>query len=155
MLLRVLKLTLKGGPVRLNIRNSLSTSTSHSVNPCIIFPLTMKLAQAVIVSIVAAVTANPVPTPTLQDRATTFCGDWDSVTTGYYTVYQNLWGKSAATSGSQCTTLNSGENYGVAWSTSWTWAGGSSSVKSYANAGFTMSARQVSGISSIPSQWYW
>lgn len=43
----------------------------------------------------------------------------------------------------------------LAWETSWTWAGGSSSVKSYANAGLTFTAKQLSAISSIPVTWDW
>ena len=42
------------------------------------------------------------PTKTIQERGTTYCGQWDSVQTGDYTVYNDLWGISAAKSGSQC-----------------------------------------------------
>ena len=76
--------------------------------------------------------------------------------TGTYTVYQDLWGESAATSGSQCTTVNSLSGTTLAWSTSWTWAGGSSSVKSYANVVVTETTeKQISAITSIPSTWEW
>ena len=47
--------------------------------------------------------AIAVPTKTIQERGTTtHCGQWDSVQTGAYTVYNDLWGISAAKSGSQC-----------------------------------------------------
>ena len=94
------------------------------------------------------------PTPTLDKRATTVCGQWDSVSTGTYIVYQDLWDEAAATSGSQCTTVDSDTSGTLVWSTSWTWEGGSSDVKSYANAAITPN-KQLSTISSIPSTWKW
>ncbi|KAH7039879.1 xyloglucan-specific endo-beta-1,4-glucanase A [Microdochium trichocladiopsis] len=100
-------------------------------------------------------TATPTPT-TLDKRATTFCGDWDSAATGGYTVYNNLWGKGAATSGSQCTTLTGVSSGNLQWSTSWSWQGGNYNVKSYANAVLTSAApKQLSAIQSIPSTWQW
>jgi xyloglucan-specific endo-beta-1,4-glucanase len=102
----------------------------------------------------AAPSQAEVPSKTLEKRATTICGQWDSVVTGTYTLYQDLWGESAATSGSQCSTFNSLSGNTIVWSTSWTWAGGSSSVKSYANVVVTQSTGyQVSAISSIPTVW--
>ncbi|KXJ96355.1 xyloglucan-specific endo-beta-1,4-glucanase precursor [Microdochium bolleyi] len=96
------------------------------------------------------------PTPTLDKRATTFCGDWDSAATGGYTVYNNLWGKGAATSGSQCTTLTGMSGSNLQWSTSWSWQGGNYNVKSYPNAVLTSAApKQLSAIKSIPSAWQW
>lgn len=120
-----------------------------------IFFAIMKFTQAFLPLIYSAA-AIAVPTATLDKRATTICGQWDSVVTGTYTVYQDLWDEAAATSGSQCTTVNSLSGTTLAWSTSWTWAGGSSSVKSYANAVVTQSSiKQISAISSIPSSWKW
>ena len=47
--------------------------------------------------------AIAIPTKTIEERGTaTHCGQWDSVQTGAYTVYNDLWGMSAAKSGSQC-----------------------------------------------------
>jgi xyloglucan-specific endo-beta-1,4-glucanase len=92
------------------------------------------------------------PTPTVDKRATSFCGQWDSLQTGSYIVYNNLWGRDAGT-GSQCTTVNSLSGNSVAWSTSWSWSGGSYNVKSYANAVVKTAAKKISAISSIPSTW--
>lgn len=118
------------------------------------------------------------PTPTVDKRATTFCGQWDSVQTGSYSkycqhhlllavaafckcaglivtatvLYNNLWGKDSGT-GSQCTTFNSLSGSTIAWSTSWSWSGGNYNVKSYANAVIQASAKQISAISSIPTKW--
>jgi len=102
-----------------------------------------------------ATLALATPTPTLQERATTMCGQWDTLTTGGYTIYQDLWGKDAASSGSQCSTVNSVSSGTVNWSSSWTWAGGSSSVKSFANAVVTMTATKLSGLTSLVSTWNW
>ncbi|KAI0913513.1 family 12 glycosyl hydrolase [Ustulina deusta] len=92
------------------------------------------------------------PAPTVDKRATTFCGQWDSVQTGSYIVYNNLWGSSSGT-GSQCTTVNGLSGSSVAWSTSWSWSGGESSVKSYANAVIQTTAKKISAISTIPTTW--
>ncbi|KAI1337329.1 family 12 glycosyl hydrolase [Xylariaceae sp. FL0016] len=95
------------------------------------------------------------PTRTVDKRATTFCGQWDSQVTGDYTLYNNLWGEDNADSGSQCTTLDSLSGSSLAWSTSWSWSGGSSSVKSYANVVYSFTATALSSISTIPSTWSW
>lgn len=137
-------------------RFSWPVSYSHSAFPIPIVPLTIMKFTQVFLPLAISAAAVAVPTATLDKRATTICGQWDSVVTGTYTVYQDLWGESAATSGSQCTTVNSLSGTTLAWSTSWTWAGGSSSVKSYANAVVTQSSiKQISAISSIPSTWSW
>ncbi|KAI9285266.1 endoglucanase A precursor [Umbelopsis sp. AD052] len=97
----------------------------------------------------ATVTAAP-----LEKRAA-MCGQWDSVVDGSYTIYQDLWGEGAATSGSQCTTVNSLSGSTLSWSTSWSWAGASSSVKSFANAALNFTPKQLSAIKSIPITWKW
>jgi len=103
------------------------------------------------------VNGNPLPSEALKARSsTTICGQWDTDVIGTYTVYQDLWGEDNASSGSQCTTIDSETDGTLAWSTSWTWAGGSSDVKSYANAVVTQSTKkQISAITSIPTTWKW
>jgi xyloglucan-specific endo-beta-1,4-glucanase len=54
----------------------------------------------------------------------------ESELNGMYTLYNNLWGEAAATSGSQTTQETSASGTTVAWKTTWNWSGGSSSVKS-------------------------
>ncbi|OIW28012.1 family 12 glycosyl hydrolase [Coniochaeta ligniaria NRRL 30616] len=105
-------------------------------------------------SILFASLAAASPTATLDKRATTICGQWDSVATGAYTVYQDLWGMSSGT-GSQCTTVTGITSNKLVWSTSWSWSGGSSSVKSYANAVVSFTAKTISSLSSIPTTWSW
>jgi hypothetical protein len=43
----------------------------------------------------------------------------------------------------------------VAWSTSWTWAGGPTHVKSYSNVALENVNKKLSAVSSIPSVWKW
>ena len=64
----------------------------------------MKRTSTLLLGLVSLLNpAIAVPTKTIQERGTTtYCGTWDSVQTGAYTVYNDLWGKSAAESGSQC-----------------------------------------------------
>jgi xyloglucan-specific endo-beta-1,4-glucanase len=95
------------------------------------------------------------PTPTVEKRATTFCGQWDSLQTGGYTVYNNLWGKDSATSGSQCTTVDGMSGSNLVWSVSWTWQGGPYNVKSYPNAVKTITPKRLSAVGSIPTTWSW
>jgi xyloglucan-specific endo-beta-1,4-glucanase len=94
------------------------------------------------------------PTPTLEKRAASSCGQWDSATAGSYVIYNNLWGESSATSGSQCLSLDSTSP--VAWTSTWSWSGGQYSVKSYANAVYNgYSPLKLSAIGSIPTAWSW
>lgn len=96
------------------------------------------------------------PTPVVEARATQSSCDsfaeWDVTP---FTIYQNNWGASSATSGEQCTTVTSATSTDVKWSTSWTWVGGSSGVKSYSNVGLMSVNKQLNAVSSIPSTWKW
>jgi xyloglucan-specific endo-beta-1,4-glucanase len=115
----------------------------------------MKFTHVATLSILSPVVFTS-PTPAVQERSTQICGQWDTVAAGDYTIYQDLWGEDNASSGSQCTTFDSVSSGTVKWSTSWTWAGGSSDVKSYANAALTISSGvKISTITSIPSVWKW
>jgi xyloglucan-specific endo-beta-1,4-glucanase len=76
--------------------------------------------SSVIVSAVLTTSVLASPTPTIEERSVTKCGQWDTITTGSYTIYQDLWGESAASSGSQCTTVYSDNGGTLVWSTSWT-----------------------------------
>ncbi|KAI8955864.1 family 12 glycosyl hydrolase [Xylaria longipes] len=110
------------------------------------------MKSLVLASAALAGLALATPTPTIDKRATTFCGQWDSLETGSYIVYNNLWGQDSGT-GSQCTTVNGLSGNSVAWSTSWSWSGGNYNVKSYANAVVQTSAKKISAISTIPTTW--
>ncbi|KLU85402.1 endoglucanase [Magnaporthiopsis poae ATCC 64411] len=98
---------------------------------------------------------EPTKTQPLEKRATTVCGQWDSVQTGGYTVYNNLWGKDSGT-GSQCLTVNGMSSNGLlSWSAAWSWSGGPYNVKSYPNAVVSAPAARLSAVSSIPTKWQW
>ncbi|OQR90232.1 endoglucanase A precursor [Thraustotheca clavata] len=84
-----------------------------------------------------------------------FCDDWGQTRAGNYIVYNNLWGKRDATSGSQCTGVDKVSGSNVAWHTSYSWAGGKGKVKTYANANLVFNPKQLNKISSIPSTWKW
>lgn len=101
-----------------------------------------------------ATTISAAPTTTTNKRAD-ICGQWDSATTGSYTLYQDLWGEDNASSGSQCSGIDSLSGSDLAWHTSWSWTGGSSDVKSYANIVTSFTAATISSISSIATTWKW
>jgi xyloglucan-specific endo-beta-1,4-glucanase len=70
----------------------------------------MKFTQAFL-PLVLSGAALASPTPVLEERAaTTICGQWDSVATGSYTVYQNLWNEAKASSGQSKMNLLIGNN---------------------------------------------
>lgn len=115
---------------------------------------TAQIASLVLAA-TSALAAPSTPTSQLQARSSESCdsfAEWDD---SPYTIYQNNWGSAEATSGSQCTTVDSVSDSTAVWSTSWTWVGGSSSVKSYSNVGLMSVNKQLSAISSIPSTWQW
>lgn len=94
------------------------------------------------------------PTPaSLMERSTETCDQWGEIETGSYIVYNDLWGEAEATSGSQCTTVTGLTNNIVSWSTAWTWAGGSSDVKSFANVALDFTPTTLADISSITAVW--
>jgi len=83
------------------------------------------------------------------------CGEQEGYSSAGYRVQNNLWGKSAASSGSQCTAFNSASGSSVAWSTTWQWTGGDNNVKSYSYASRDFNKRPVSQISSMPTTAIW
>lgn len=121
----------------------------------------MKFTSEIASLVLAATSALAAPaesspkTSALQVRADESCDSYASWTLSPYTIYHNNWGASSATSGSQCTTVDSVTDGDAVWSTSWTWAGGSSSVKSYSNVALINVNKQLSAVSSIPSTWDW
>ncbi|OJJ47776.1 hypothetical protein ASPZODRAFT_64395 [Penicilliopsis zonata CBS 506.65] len=113
---------------------------------------TLALPVAVLASVASA---SVVPTKSISKRASETCEQYGEITTGNFIVYNDLWGESYASSGSQCTTVDDVSDNSISWSTSWTWAGGSDDVKSYANAEWQFDATELSSITSIPTTWEW
>lgn len=95
------------------------------------------------------------PTRSLAERSTSTCDQWGTIETGSYIIYNDLWGEAEATSGSQCTTVTGLTNGIVSWTTAWTWAGGSSDVKSYSNAALQFTPTTLASISSLVAIWKW
>jgi len=124
----------------------------------------MKLLIALSAGLLAGVSATPVGTPTINNRDATSVQETVSLCTQYayhsangYEILNNLWGKDAATSGSQCTYYEgSTPSGGIKWSTDWVWQGGQDNVKSYAYAGKILTKGQkISQITSMPTQVEW
>ncbi|KAJ4474350.1 glycoside hydrolase family 12 protein [Lentinula aciculospora] len=96
-----------------------------------------------------------VPTPEIEKRATTFCGQWDTFTDGNFELFLDQWGLSDATSGSDCASITSVSGNTVAWTTTYDWVGGTG-IKSFTNIQLNAGInQQLSAISSIPSTWDW
>lgn len=84
----------------------------------------------------------------------TLCGQYQTYESSGYIINNNLWGEGGA-DGSQCTYVFDALTSGVAWTTTWTWSGGSG-VKSYANSGLEVKTGQLlSEISSMPTKASW
>ncbi|MCJ1310440.1 hypothetical protein MMC25_004104 [Agyrium rufum] len=101
--------------------------------------------------------SNASPTPpsqTLEKRVTSQCGQYQSQSSGAYTLYTNGWGWSYGT-GSQCSQIDSLTGNNIAWDTTWTWANGPNNVKSYTNVETSMTSKPLSQYTSIPTNWTW
>ncbi|EIW75755.1 hypothetical protein CONPUDRAFT_159157 [Coniophora puteana RWD-64-598 SS2] len=108
-------------------------------------------------SSVLALVPFALASPALLKRVDTsqVCGQYDTVTAGNYELLTDLWGESDATSGSQCSQITSQSGSDIAWTTTWTWTGGSS-VKSFSNIQLNEGINvQLSTISSMPTTWDW
>jgi len=116
----------------------------------------------VLASLLAMPSASPVavslhkPATSGRRQAASLCSQY-----GYYAAYgfefnNNLWGAGAASSGSQCTTVEGTSASGVKWSSTWTWTGGQDNVKSYVNSGKQFArGLKISDIESMPTTIQW
>ncbi len=80
----------------------------------------------------ATKTATATPTATVSPGAEN-CTDYAALVRGKYWVNNNVWGRADGT-GSQCVWENGLNGDNLSWGTSWTWAGDTTKVKSYASA---------------------
>ena len=75
----------------------------------------MKSTTIVAAAFAGLAAATAIPTK-ITKRADT-CEQWGSIVTGDYTIYNNLWNQAAASSGSQCLSVDSLSSSGsLAWS---------------------------------------
>ncbi|KAK3331408.1 glycoside hydrolase family 12 protein [Apodospora peruviana] len=95
--------------------------------------------------------------PRQQQPLKTLCEQYAYWSSNGYEVLNNLWGKDAATSGSQCTYVDgySSQN-GVQLRSTWTWNGGPNNVKSYIYAGRQVTkGLKIASIKSMPTALNW
>ncbi|SPO01695.1 related to endoglucanase I precursor [Cephalotrichum gorgonifer] len=90
-----------------------------------------------------------------QNPVATLCEQYGYHADQGYEVLNNLWGRDAASSGSQCTYYLGRSGSGISWSSEWTWTGAENNVKSYVYAGRQFDRRLVSSISSLPTTLKW
>ncbi|KAJ4300572.1 hypothetical protein N0V88_003251 [Collariella sp. IMI 366227] len=89
-------------------------------------------------------------------QVATLCDQFGYWSGNGYDVNNNNWGKNEATSGSQCTYVDSSSSGGVGWHTEWTWEGGSGKVKSYAYSGRQVKrGHTISSIKSMDTSVSW
>ncbi|KAJ6600019.1 glycoside hydrolase family 12 protein [Mycena vulgaris] len=119
----------------------------------------MKFTAAVLAFALTSVLASPVAEEReLAKRGAVLTAQFatESEINGRFTLENNLWGQSAATSGSQSSQVTSTSGNSVAWHTTYTWAGGNFNVKSYANLDLRVGlGKSLSSIASIPTTWAW
>ncbi|KAF3769762.1 family 12 glycoside hydrolase [Cryphonectria parasitica EP155] len=115
----------------------------------------MKFAAGLLPLALAGAASAKTTRPGHKERSTETCDQWGEIETGSYIVYNDLWGEADATSGSQCTTVTAVTNGIIEWSTSWTWAGGSSDVKSFADVSLVFTPTELSALSDIQAVWEW
>jgi xyloglucan-specific endo-beta-1,4-glucanase len=78
-------------------------------------------------------------------------GQFDSVNLGQYSLLNNLWGEYDAASGSQTSQVTSLSGNEVAWTTTYSWTGAPTQVKSFANIQLNTGInQQLSAIYTLP-----
>ncbi|KZV69601.1 glycoside hydrolase family 12 protein [Peniophora sp. CONT] len=92
----------------------------------------------------------------LATRASaTYCGQYDSVSAGTYTLFLDQWGIGTGITGSDCATINSQASNVLSWNSKWSWTGGTG-IKSYTNVQQNSGVkRQLSAIGTMSSFWKW
>jgi xyloglucan-specific endo-beta-1,4-glucanase len=122
----------------------------------------MLFSVCAVAGLLAVVSASPVATPVersvtpVRRQAASLCSQYAYYAANGYEFNNNNWGKGSASSGSQCTTVQSTSGSGVSWSTSWTWQGGQDNVKSYANVGKQFATGlKISNIKSLTTNINW
>jgi xyloglucan-specific endo-beta-1,4-glucanase len=118
----------------------------------------MKSALALATSLlsIGALSAPSAPSTALVERQQSLCAQYAYWSGNGYEILNNLWGQSAASSGSQCTYVDGGSSSGVKFHTTWTWNGGENNVKSYVYAGKQIAkGRKINTISNMQTSASW
>ena len=138
-----------------NSANLIYSPFFQGSSPVLIPSIRMHPAFLLLALMASFVPSRATPFPTeVTPAVASQCGQWDSIQTGTYILYQDLWNKAAGT-GSQCSQLNSLSGSSLAWSSTWSWSGGSNQVKSYANAVVNLKSQPLSQYKTIPTTWNW
>ncbi|KAK4163733.1 concanavalin A-like lectin/glucanase domain-containing protein [Cladorrhinum sp. PSN259] len=115
---------------------------------------------SILLSLLSAATVQSatIPAEIMPRQATTatLCNDYAYWSGFGYELLNNLWGKSAATSGQQCTYLDGASSSSVRWRTTWTWQGGQNNVKSYPYMGRQVAKGiKISAVKQMPTSVTW
>ncbi|KAJ7311758.1 glycoside hydrolase family 12 protein [Mycena albidolilacea] len=121
----------------------------------------MKFIGTALLALTLGVAASPVVDKeerSLAKRGAVLTAQFatESEINGRFILENNLWGQSAATSGSQSSQVTATSGNSVTWHTTYNWAGGNFNVKSYANLDLRVGlGKSLSSIASIPTVWQW
>jgi xyloglucan-specific endo-beta-1,4-glucanase len=102
--------------------------------------------------VLSVILAGLAPVTLAQQQ--TLCDLYAYYSTNGYELLNNLWGKDAATSGSQCTYYD-GFNQGINWHSTWQWVGAENNVKSYVYSGRLITKKLVSQYSDLQTKAQW
>jgi xyloglucan-specific endo-beta-1,4-glucanase len=136
---------------RSSIRIYFNPSPSTSLKPNHSTTLSNMIFSVVTLLLASTTLATPIE---LSTRATSQCSQYQSQSSGAYTLYTNGWGWSSGT-GSQCSQIDSLSGSTLAWSTTWSWSGTVNQVKSYTNVETGFTKKQISTYTSMPTTWKW
>ncbi|KAL2018122.1 hypothetical protein VTK56DRAFT_1252 [Thermocarpiscus australiensis] len=94
--------------------------------------------------------------PPERRTVASLCGQYDSWSGNGWEVNNNNWAVSSATSGSQCTYVDSDSSNSDSWHTTWTWEGAPNDIKSYAYSGNEVAKGQtISSINTMSTSASW
>ncbi|CAI6336625.1 unnamed protein product [Periconia digitata] len=93
--------------------------------------------------------------PVALAQQSTLCGQYDYYAASGYEFNNNNWGKGSASSGSQCTYVDSASSSGVRWHTTWEWQGGQDNVKAYPYSGRQIQKKPISQYSNLQTNTQW
>lgn len=111
-------------------------------------------SQSLTTLALAATTALAAPTGLAPRDLVIQCGQYQQLSNGPYTLYTNGWSWSSG-QGNQCSSIWSRDGSRLTWSTSWSWSGTPTQVKSYTNVETNIQKKQLSQYKSMPTYWTW
>ncbi|KAF3008626.1 hypothetical protein E8E13_008322 [Curvularia kusanoi] len=137
---------------------ALAAPTAEGTSPTTPPPLLQNLTPTAPPSALLQRSTPTTRTPTTVLETVSLCTQYAYYSTAGYEILNNLWGKDAASSGSQCTYYegSSSSGSGIKWSSTWTWQGAENNVKSYVYAGRIVSkGNTIANIKTMSTQIDW